>query len=69
MAKLEHIKACVPLLHTTFMESKISIPENEWAQINLDTNKTENINKILHREIDIANGLNEFCKNQNFLKN
>ncbi len=68
MAKLEHIKACVPLLHTTFMESKISIPENEWAQINLDTNKTENINKILHREIDIANGLNEFCKNQKFPK-
>jgi N6-L-threonylcarbamoyladenine synthase len=68
MAKLEHIKACVPLLHTTFMESKISISEDEWAQINLDANKTENINKILHREIDIANGLNEFCKNEKFPK-
>ena len=68
MAKLEHIKACLPLLHTLFAESGISIPEDEWASITPGKEQIENINKILHREIELANGLVEFCTKEKFPK-
>ncbi len=68
MAKLEHIKACLPLTHTIFAESKISIPEDKWININLNVDQIENINKILHREIELASGLVQFCKTESFPK-
>jgi len=68
MAKLEHIKACVPLIHSLFIESHASIPESEWSKIDLTDEEKQVSSKILHREPYIQTALVAFCKKEKFPK-
>lgn len=68
IAKLEHVKACVPLLNTIFLEAKESINTNEWVKIIDSAENINSINSILSRDPDLVNNLIEFIKNNDFPK-
>ncbi len=68
IAKLEHVKACVPLMRSVFLESKNAFKKEDWINIKDIDTKSETIKEILNRDPNLANDLIEFIKNNDFPK-
>jgi N6-L-threonylcarbamoyladenine synthase len=66
MAKLEHIKAVVPLFTGLCIESQESLPNEFWQEIKINEEKLNKVKSILHREESVAKEIFEFSESNKF---